>query len=274
MKTATHLYLPELIRAMPDEEGVLYGYGSVFNVVDWYGTKVARGAYKKTIREKMPLPMLWNHNPDIVIGQIVEAKEDSKGLYLKAQLNLDIEQARDVYSNYKKGIIRGFSIGGWIIKAEDDDDGITTIMELALDEISAVTFPANEEALVEMVRARTIHLELDKNKKEQLINKVVDEITRQLNKYKTEKEIEKEILFELKSLQIKRASTREEATNLLIELMAEEIETGGADLQLADEEADELNAPSDEPALSHSLEIELINLFKETNSVRKHSKTN
>lgn len=281
MKKYNHLYHPEIIRAVGDDNGILEGYASVFNVIDWYGTKTQRGTFKKTISEKMPIPMLWNHNPDNVIGQIFEAREDSKGLFVRAKLNLDIQQAKDVYSNYKKGIIRGFSIGGWVIKTENDDDGSEIIKELALDEISAVTFPANEEALVEMVRSRTNKINIKENVRNKLIQSIVDIIHTQLNKYKTEEEIEKEIIeqlnFELMSLRIKRAETREEATNLLVEFMSGMNITGGADILTTDTEADEIKtSPSDEPVIDHSEEIEymeILNLLKGDKNVRKFDKT-
>ena len=42
------------------EEGRFSGYASVFDVIDYYDDEIVRGAFTKSIAEKMPV-MLWQH---------------------------------------------------------------------------------------------------------------------------------------------------------------------------------------------------------------------
>lgn len=132
-----------------DATGEFTGYASVFDNVDLGNEIVERGAFARTINSsKGKVPVLWSHNPYIpAIGQGLEMEEDKKGLLIKAQLNLDQQLARDVYSNMKKGITNGLSIGYDIIVDEwDKRNSVHRLKELKLWEYSVVTFPMNPKA--------------------------------------------------------------------------------------------------------------------------------
>ena len=78
---------------------------------------------------------------------------------------MDLQLARDVFSNVKFGAIGGLSIG--FITAKDDFDektGVRLIKEVRLFEVSVVTFPANELALIDSIKTKyfsTIGLSVD-----------------------------------------------------------------------------------------------------------------
>ena len=146
------MIVPCEYKAMDDEAGTFEGYGSIFGNIDSYGDVVTKGAFTQTIKERKPV-MLWQHYSDEPIGVYIEAKEDDKGLYLKGQLNQDVQKGREAYSLLKQGALQGLSIGYRVKKAERDHDAeVTYLKEIDLFEVSLVTFPANVEATVETVK--------------------------------------------------------------------------------------------------------------------------
>ena len=133
------------------QDGTFEGYASVFGVVDEYGEVVERGAFKRTLdhwgSSGRPIPILWQHRPDQPIGKTLEVREDEHGLYVKGQLILDVERAREAYALLREGVLSGLSIGYTVIK-DAWDDGVRRLRELRLYEYSVVTWPANPDARV------------------------------------------------------------------------------------------------------------------------------
>lgn len=124
------------------------GYGSVFDVEDSYGDIVMRGAFQSTLSKSLPV-MLWQHNADQPIGVWVTANEDQKGLYLKGEINLEVQAGREAYSLIKQKAIKGLSIG-YVTEEEEYDHmkGVRKLKKIKLVEVSIVTFPANTHANV------------------------------------------------------------------------------------------------------------------------------
>ncbi len=136
------------------DEGVFSGYASVFDVVDLQDDKVEKGAFENTIKNKMPA-ILWQHNASDVIGVCEKIEEDTTGLYLEGRLLLDIEKAHEAFILLKNRAIKGLSIGYNAVQwewREEDGRYIRILKELDLWEISLVTFPANELAIVDDVK--------------------------------------------------------------------------------------------------------------------------
>jgi HK97 family phage prohead protease len=129
-------------------------------VVDTYGTVFDKGAFKKTIKERKGwLPIVWMHNPSEPIGR-ADVKEDDKGLWVKGQLDLDVQRGSEVHSGMKKGYITEMShsfrgIKQKSVKAEDKSE-IPHFLEVQSFEISPVTtnFASNEEAVITGVRTQ------------------------------------------------------------------------------------------------------------------------
>lgn len=163
--------LDELRKAAPyleikalKETGEFEGYGSTFGgEPDSYGDIIAPGAFSDTLAAHktagtMP-KMFWQHDRDKPIGKWLDAHEDSKGLYLKGRLNMEIQQAREAYSHLKNGDIDGLSIG-YNIKgySVDTETGVWTLERLDLKEVSVVSIGANENATVSSVKAaKSLH---------------------------------------------------------------------------------------------------------------------
>lgn len=136
-----------------DVEGMEFsGYASTWDM-DEVRDVIHRGAFQKSIRERFPagkVKVLYQH--DAPIGMPLEMREDSRGLYTRSRIS-DTAMGRDVMTMMKDGVIDALSIGFSIPngKADIEDDGYTRhIHEVKLYEYSPVTFPANENALIEM----------------------------------------------------------------------------------------------------------------------------
>lgn len=137
------------------DEGTFTGYGSVSGNVDSYGERVMPGAFAASLakhrREGSSVLMLWQHNPSEPIGVWEDLAEDSKGLWGKGRLLLDIQRAREVHTLAKHKAIGGLSIGYREIKVTPDGN-VRNLDELDLLEISPVAFPANRRARIEAVK--------------------------------------------------------------------------------------------------------------------------
>jgi len=141
-----------------EENGIFSGYGSVFGNEDLGGDIVAKGAFTESIKnhannKTMPA-MLWQHNPDDVIGKYTKMAEDEHGLYVEGQLCMDTVKGREAYALLKMGAMSGLSIGYVPKKWEWDDENYTrTLKEVDLWETSIVTFPMNDKARIEDVKS-------------------------------------------------------------------------------------------------------------------------
>lgn len=98
------------------DSGEFEGYGSTFGgEPDSYGDIIAVGAFKDSLtahKSAGTMPkMFWQHDVSRPIGKWLEAKEDTKGLFLRGKLNMDVQQAREAHSHIKNGDIDGLSIG-------------------------------------------------------------------------------------------------------------------------------------------------------------------
>jgi HK97 family phage prohead protease len=141
----------------PLEEGSIEGYASVFGGVDSYGDTIEKTAFDSVIKSGQKPLMFYQHNRwSIPIGVWEELSVDEKGLKVKGRLNLELEEAREVYSALKFGSLNGMSIG-FRMKDKDyeyDDDDICHIKNISeLLEISIVNFPADKEARIDNVKS-------------------------------------------------------------------------------------------------------------------------
>jgi uncharacterized protein len=119
--------------------------------VDLGGDVVDRGAFDKTLREGRTFPLLWQHNPSLPIGS-VQISDSDMGLQVDGKLVLEDPQARIALAHLKAKTIKGLSIGFDTIK-DTIEDGVRHLKELRLWEVSIVTFPMNEAAMVTSVKS-------------------------------------------------------------------------------------------------------------------------
>lgn len=140
-----------------DEQGRFSGYASIFDVVDNHDDMILRGAFSQTLLENEgDIKLLWQHNFDEPIGVFTEIREDERGLYVEGKLLLDVQRAREAHALMKARAIAGLSIGYIPVKYHiDAQTGVRVLEEVALFEISVVTFPANSAAKISAVKNLT-----------------------------------------------------------------------------------------------------------------------
>ena len=142
------------IHALGDD-GTIEGYGSVFDVKDGYRDSMEKGCFRKSLRKRgaSKVKMLYQHDSGDIIGKWTQMKEDDKGLYCKGQLLLKLQRAQEVYELLKESVLDGLSIGFRTVVDEwNTDTRIRIIKEVDLFEVSLVTFPANQEAVITNVK--------------------------------------------------------------------------------------------------------------------------
>lgn len=149
-------------RALDDVEvaadaRLVKGYASVFGGVDQVGDTIIKGAYAQSVAQAPArgFRMLYQHDPDKIIGRWKTAREDGKGLYVEGELTPGHSLADDVYASLKAGHLDGLSIGFRIPAggARKRADGVREIKAITLREISVVGDPADTNALVDAVKA-------------------------------------------------------------------------------------------------------------------------
>lgn len=148
------------VKSADVEEGVISGYASVFGNVDSYGDIVVKGAFSRFLAESRArgkvISVFYGHNmedPKANIGWVMELREDERGLWFKAQLDLSGDTyGRLVYAQLKDGRLDSLSFGFRVINGANTEAGYE-LRDLELYEISVVPIPANQEALITEVKA-------------------------------------------------------------------------------------------------------------------------
>ena len=138
-----------------EEKGVFEGHAAVFNQPDRMSDIIVPGAFKKSLK-KVPankVKMLREHKTAEMIGVWTEIKEDSKGLFVKGRLLLELQAAQEALVLLKEGVLDSMSIGFQTVVDEfNSKTEVRSLLELNLFEISLVAIPAQAEALVTNVK--------------------------------------------------------------------------------------------------------------------------
>ena len=79
-----HLSLSDVTLKLSGDAGSFEGYASVFGGVDTYGDTIVKGAFDSTLRQNGLPKMFFGHDWGMPIGKWTSAKEDDKGLYVRA----------------------------------------------------------------------------------------------------------------------------------------------------------------------------------------------
>jgi uncharacterized protein len=150
------------IKKEPDQDGLFEGYASVFGIVDHGMDVVERGAFGKSLGSGRKVKMLWQHDPQKVIGVWDEIAEDERGLYVKGRLLKGVAQAEEAMVLMRAGALDSMSIGYRTIEAVPEGNGrIRKLMEVELHEVSLVTFPMLPDAKVTAVKSATTEREFE-----------------------------------------------------------------------------------------------------------------
>jgi len=135
-----------------DDDGVITGYASVFDLPDQGGDIVCRGAYaaclKRLAEQGRRVRMLWQHDPAQPIGVWEEIREDARGLFVRGRFLSEVARGAEALALVRAGAIDGLSIGYRTIRAGRNSHGQRLLQELELWEVSLVTFPMLPEARI------------------------------------------------------------------------------------------------------------------------------
>ncbi len=136
--------------------GIVSGYGSIFGNVDSDMDIIEKGAYKRTLKNNgNRVKYIYNHQIDKPIGRMKELVEDEKGLKFTAEIP-KTTFGKEVLELMKYEVINENSVGIQVLKDDyNKEDGIRSIKEVKLYEISAVTLAANDQAKILEVKGKT-----------------------------------------------------------------------------------------------------------------------
>ncbi len=170
--TTAHKHIALEIKAV-DDGGSFEGLGAVFHNVDSTGDIIAPGAFKGSIPSFLTDGFVGglNHNWDQPIGRFTAAYETRDGLFVKAKLS-DVPEGNRVRTLMQDGVVKKLSIGYETIESKmltpDDTKAywqangyqpsegdarragrpVRLLTAIKLHEVSPVTMPANDRAMV------------------------------------------------------------------------------------------------------------------------------
>jgi len=151
---------------------VVAGYASV-ELVDKQGDLITRGALKDAFGGFMKSDKYRNvqlAHSNIQVGEVIDSYVDSNGrmwksevddtgMFVVVKLRNDIEKAREVAAEIRKGNLRGFSIGGQafkrVRKADKNHGEYQEISKMELHEITICEKGINPEAQFSILKEDT-----------------------------------------------------------------------------------------------------------------------
>jgi len=177
---------------------VIAGYASV-EMVDKQGDLITTGALKGAFDNFMKADGFRNvqlAHSNIQVGSVIPQYTDSSGrlwksgvddagLFVVIEVRDDIEKAREVANEIRKGALRGFSIGGQAFKrmrkADSEHGDYTEISKLELHEVTICEKGINPEATFRILKEDTTMTEsTDMNTMSEL-SSVLDRINTRLD---------------------------------------------------------------------------------------------
>jgi HK97 family phage prohead protease len=102
--------------AVDDAAGRFSARVAVFDTIDLAGDRIRPGAFQASLKQwaERPgaIPVIWGHQwdtPLAVLGKVLRAVEDDRGLVVEGQLDLEHHEARRTHALLKTGTINAFS---------------------------------------------------------------------------------------------------------------------------------------------------------------------
>jgi HK97 family phage prohead protease len=138
---------------------VLRGYASTKSI-DAHKHAIPPATWKKdrALARYVKNPVvLYQHNPEFVVGTADEAKPDTEGLYVELSIagRARITTGEELGDLLEDGRLRTLSVGIRVIDyevTEVEGEYFATLTDIELLEISIVSIPANEDAIFEVVK--------------------------------------------------------------------------------------------------------------------------
>ena len=136
---------PAQFDAQEDERTVEFSFSSETPVKRWFGNEVLSHDSKAVDLGRMNdgAPVLFNHDPDRVIGVVERAWIDGEKRRARALVRFSRNSfAEEVLADVRDGVLRNISVGYSIDTAEERDDNIV-ITRWQPHEVSVVSVPAD-----------------------------------------------------------------------------------------------------------------------------------
>ncbi len=136
---------PAQFDAQEDERTVEFSFSSETPVKRWFGNEVLSHDLKAVDLGRMNdgAPVLFNHDPDRVIGVVERAWVDGEKRRARALVRFSRNSfAEEVLADVRDGVLRNISVGYSIDTAEERDDNIV-VTRWQPHEVSVVSIPAD-----------------------------------------------------------------------------------------------------------------------------------
>ena len=149
-----HAQIPFELKELKADDGLMLfsGYASVYGTLDHVGDVVMRGAFDDTLANGRKRRLLWQHQMTEPIGVEQSLRSDEKGLFGTWKLSRTT-RGLDAYELLKDGAVDSLSIGYQVAEAEYDDAGVRLLKAVDLLEVSLVSIPALDQAVITQVKA-------------------------------------------------------------------------------------------------------------------------
>ena len=129
--------------------GIAVPWDTVATVSDGQQVRFARGAFDV---DQKPAKLIENHDLTQLRGVVDTLVDGNEGLEFEATL-ADTRASRDAVALLKAGAYDAVSVGAHPIKFTTNPEGVMTVTEAALVELSLVAVPAFKEAVITQVAA-------------------------------------------------------------------------------------------------------------------------
>ena len=172
LRASTSVHPASIAIVKSSNDLIIAGYASV-EMVDKQGDLITRGALKDAFGNFMKADGFRNvqlAHSNIQVGEVIKAYTDSDGrlwksgvddagMFVVIKLRDDIEKAREVANEIRKGNLTGFSIGGQAFKRINKSDvkhgNYTEISKLELHEVTICEKGINPEASFRILKEDT-----------------------------------------------------------------------------------------------------------------------
>ena len=140
------------------DEGIIVGYANVYNVKDSDGDISLPGSFSKTVVERHNKIRIFKNHTPLLVGVPTDFDlNDPYGLKMTGKMLMTTPAGKDTFEEVKflvsNGYESGLSIGGWVVKRSTKN--AAEVVEYKLKEVSVLTTnePANEQSLINTVKA-------------------------------------------------------------------------------------------------------------------------
>lgn len=136
------------VKSNEKDFAIVKAYVSIFNNIDRAGDMIVKGAFKKSLENKLP-KVCWCHEWNSSIGKVISAEEDNKGLLVEMQITKETQKGAEAIALLKMGAMDEFSIGYQVndyeIKSLPDGRVYNELKEIELFEVSIVLVGCNPD---------------------------------------------------------------------------------------------------------------------------------